>query len=281
MQRFRSTSIAVVSLAVCAVAHLCGSTPAYGVNVRVTVENLVPADSFFFTPVWIGFHDGVFDVYTSGQSAAGFPGLEEIAEEGNTGPLSTDFNTNFNGVDATITSPGGFVPAPVFDPGETSQFQLNVANSATHRFFSYASMVIPSNDAFFANGGPQDHMIFDAAGVFQGPTVIEIFGRDVLDAGTEVNDENGGAAFSANGGTSADQGGLIASHSGLSNFVGTQTAAGTTISTDLADDTLIARITIVPEPTALTLSALAMFLFGALARPGTGSKTIGRGALAR
>ena len=55
-------------------------------------------------------------------------------------------------------------------------------------YFSYASMVLPSNDAFIANGNPTANMVFDSFGKLT-KVLIEDFGSDVLDAGTEVNDE--------------------------------------------------------------------------------------------
>ena len=49
-------------------------------------------------------------------------------------------------------------------------------------------MVLPSNDFFIANGNPLTHQIFDDAGSFLGADFI-VQGSEVLDAGTEVNDE--------------------------------------------------------------------------------------------
>ena len=49
-------------------------------------------------------------------------------------------------------------------------------------------MVIPSNDAFIANGNPLAHPLFDDAGRFVGEDFV-VAGAEVLDAGTEANDE--------------------------------------------------------------------------------------------
>jgi hypothetical protein len=49
-------------------------------------------------------------------------------------------------------------------------------------------MIIPSNDFFIANGNEQAHSIFDQEGNFIGADFI-VFGTNVLDAGTEENDE--------------------------------------------------------------------------------------------
>ena len=56
------------------------------------------------------------------------------------------------------------------------------------RYFSYASMLIPSNDAFIANGSPLAHPVFDASGEFVAESFF-VLGSEVNDAGTEVNDE--------------------------------------------------------------------------------------------
>ena len=50
-------------------------------------------------------------------------------------------------------------------------------------------MVLPSNDAFIANGNPQAHPIFDSNGMFVAQDFIDGGGSNVLDAGTEVNGE--------------------------------------------------------------------------------------------
>jgi len=51
-------------------------------------------------------------------------------------------------------------------------------------------MVIPSNDAFWANDNPTAYPIFDGEGNLI-PRSFRIYGSAVYDAGTEVNDEIG------------------------------------------------------------------------------------------
>ena len=60
---------------------------------------------------------------------------------------------------------------------------------ASSRYFSYVSMVIPSNDAFVATGNPRAHRVFNRGGHFHSADFI-VWGSDVLDAGTELNDED-------------------------------------------------------------------------------------------
>ena len=237
-----------------ATAPLRAQTP-----VVVLIENTMETDSFFFTPVWIAAHNGDFDVWSSGQPASNFPGLEEIAEEGNTAPISAAFLASSagiaGGVDATVTATA--VPAPVFSPGEAATFLLDVPDPATNRYFSYATMIIPSNDLFAAVSIPTTHEMFDANGDFLGPITIEVRGSDVVDAGTEVNDITGGAAFSALGGTATDEANLLADiydldpqGTYLQSIVDTDTVTGVTIGSTFAVDPVIFRITIkeVPKP---------------------------------
>lgn len=215
-----------------------------GLQLRFTAENLAPAGGLFQTPLWVGLHDGSFDLGTIGEPASNFVGLEEIAEEGVIGPLSDSFNSNTNGVDGIVAAPEGFAGAPVFEPGESSSQSLVIDSPSTNRFLSYASMIIPSNDAFVANLDPRAIELFDPRGEFLGPRTIEIFGRNIYDAGTEVNDTDGGAAFAAAGGTPTDENGVIAMHAGLDAFVGEDLATGEELQQAFLPNTPIARITV-------------------------------------
>ncbi len=237
---------------------------ATGVNAQslnVTIENTQSDGQFYFTPFWVGFHNGDFDSYDGGANAFEFPGITEIAENGNTGPLMDAFSASgaglAGGVQMTIAALDGPDGAPVFAPGESASFNVDVGDSTVNRFFSYASMIVPSNDLFVANGDPFSHELFDAGGAFNGPIVIEIYGSEVNDNGTEVNNAFGDAAFSANDGQSVPEFAVIRNFftddgdaAYLDSFVGTQTAIGTTIESGFGANDLIARITIVPAPGA-------------------------------
>ena len=150
-------------------------------QVTVSIENLAPENGTNLTPLWVGFHNGEFDTYDRGEAVT--PGLERLAEDGNAAILTEEFDASGNGSEEGVV--GG---APIA-PGTTAQqtFTLD-SESASSRYFSYASMILPSNDFFVANGNPLAHQIFDDAGNFTG-TEFFIVGGDVLDAGTEVNDE--------------------------------------------------------------------------------------------
>jgi len=162
------------------------SPPPDVTSVTVVIENLAPMGGTFLTPVWVGFHDGGFDLYDNGAPVSA--ALERLAEDGNTAPLSAAFDASGNGtVQATLLSDFGIPPLA---PGETATrtFMLDGDNAA-NRFFSYASMVIPSNDAFIANGNPRGHKLFNRGGHFLGADFI-VYGSAVLDAGSELNDES-------------------------------------------------------------------------------------------
>ncbi len=243
------------------------SAGALGDTVSVTIENTLASDGFSFTPFWISAHNGGFDSYDGGASAFNFPGLTEIAENGNTGPLSEAFTNSAagaaGGTQATVASFAFDGDAPVFSGGESTTFDLDVGDASTNRYFSYASMVVPSNDLFVANGGPTAHELFDAMGNFNGTTIIEIYGRDVNDNGTEFNSATNDAAFSANDGQSIPEftniRGLFTDDSDadyLDSFLGSNTGNGGTIGSTFGADDLIARITITAVPAPSSAMAL-------------------------
>lgn len=186
--------------------------PASAFEVEVTVENVSPDGGVLLTPVWVGFHQADFDSYDGGAPAADFPGLEEIAEDGNAGPISDSFAAQVPlGVQGVMPGPNG----PIF-PGDSASMRFDL-EAGNHTYFSYVSMVIPSNDAFIANGNPRAHRVFDVNGVFT-PFTFYVFGREVNDAGTEVNDEipaNTAALAQAAPNTGVDENGVVFDHPGF------------------------------------------------------------------
>jgi hypothetical protein len=158
-------------------------------EIIVTVENLAPAGGFYFTPVWVGFHNGSFDLFDPGGLAS--EAVERFAEDGDASALQVEFESaagGAGGINTLITAPEGFAGAPVFDPGDTAGVQLTV-DSKANSYLSYMSMIIPSNDAFIGNHNPKAIELFDAAGKFKGKQIITILGSMIWDAGTELNNE--------------------------------------------------------------------------------------------
>lgn len=236
------------ALAALALAFAAGSG-ASAASLAVSITNEQAADGFFLTPLATVFHDGTVDSFDAGTAASA--SVEALAEDGMVGGFLAD---NAGETTAILANPAGFGGAPVIDPGETASGRVNIADPATDRFFSFLSMVIPSNDTFLGNDDPMAYELFNAGGTFLGPLVIQIFAADLWDAGTEVNDGLG-AAFSATGGTSSDEGGTIFQADDLAIFVGSGTAAGTTIGSALSPGDLIASISVsqVPIPAAMPL----------------------------
>jgi hypothetical protein len=250
----RGAGGAIAALALAATTTLT-TTASAAVEITVTIENLAPADGNWLTPVWGGFHDGGYDLFDPGSAAS--PGLERIAEDGNAMVLREEFGAGApSGVDGMI---GG---APIA-PGDvvTQTFTVDAAN----RFFSYASMVLPSNDAFVGNADAMGVAVFGEDGTFTGADFF-LTGDMVWDAGTEVNDElpeNTAFFGQAAPDTGVPEGGVVALHPG---FLGSLGNPGTpSILGDPqfagADFTIpgypIARVTIVPAPGALALLGLA------------------------
>ena len=147
-----------------------GTTAASALEVQVEITNNAPSGGVAVTPLWVGFHDGSFDSYNGGLNAQ--TGLERLAEDGDTSVVSSDFLAGYTfidtsgtptsarvlstqpgaeRVDGTIGSASG--PPPI-QPGGTASQSFTIQTDGTNRYFSYAAMVIPSNDFFVANGNP-------------------------------------------------------------------------------------------------------------------------------
>jgi len=240
-------------------------------QISVTVENLTPAGGLYFTPVWVGFHDGSFDSFDAGAAASG--SVEALAEGGNTAGLQGDFTGVVGGRDGVVLAPEGFPGAPVFDPTDSASLSLDL-DPMSNRYFSFASMIIPSNDAFIGNDDPMAYEIFDVTGVFTGPLDILILGDQIWDAGTEVNDGLG-APFLANVvGDSSDETDVIRVHPGFpyAPISGGETVAGTII--DGVDGEFsvagyqVARISInqIPEPQVMAMFGLGLGLMTVVGR---------------
>lgn len=178
-----SISATALGLALTSLAGAQTSIP----SVIVTVENAQVGRGMFLTPPWIGIHDGTFDTYDGGQPAnvpLGGNEIEALAEDGNNGPITATFEQR-NPNAPQVQGVAG--PTGPLAPGESVNVTLNV-DPTSDRYFSYASMVIPSNDAFIANGNPLAHQLFDDNGNFTGSSFV-VSGDETNDAGTEVNDE--------------------------------------------------------------------------------------------
>jgi Ca2+-binding RTX toxin-like protein len=153
-------------------------------KLSISVENLAPPNGSSLAPVWFGFHNGQFQTLEVGKKASA--GLEQLAEDGSPAGITSEFAAAGKGIvqGALRGSLGG-----PFAPNDRIQTTVSIdPNAAGSQYFSYASMILPSNDQFLANADPKDVEIFNGQGRFLGAEFI-INTTDAWDAGTEVNDE--------------------------------------------------------------------------------------------
>lgn len=243
-------------------------TLASATNVEITYENFSQEGGVWNTPLFLGFHNGSFD--TADLMVAASSSVELIAEEGLPDDLLSDISmvpgsksAVLVGDDAPMVGPG-----VLFNPGSSNSLVIHL-DPMTNRYLSFASMILPSNDAFIGNLNPTAYDLFNIAGDFNDGFEIDIYGFDVWDAGTEENDAMG-APFSAIGGTSTPTiGGVVSRHldldmsqnPGLSNFIGTQLANGNTLDYTFGEKKRIGRITARSVPDTASMAGLLSLVF--------------------
>jgi hypothetical protein len=236
-----------------AVVCAAGLANAQPVQLRVTIQNLAPANSVSFAPLRVGFNNGTYDAFNNGMT----PGAAIISiAEGGSG---SDWFPAFAAADPTATL-GTVVgmPAGPLLPGASASTDFTV-DPSINRFFTFGSMVVPSNDHFIGNDNPMQYMLFDAAGQLN-ITTISQFGRDIWDNGSELEDP-ANAAFLV-GGVNANrtpQNGVVNFNFDLlDTFNGLTTAAGYVFDRQIGADDEIYRISfeVVPAPGAAALLGL-------------------------
>lgn len=250
---------------------------ASAITLKVTITNIAPSGGVYLTPVWVGFHNGSFDSYDGGTASA--PELEALAEDGNTGPLSNVFAANGTLVATGTTQTGARVQdtlGGLLAPGGSAMGTFTVDTTGANRYFSYASMVLPSSDYYVANGNPLAH---DLSGLMVGDTTSFFIGAPgtVNDAGTEVNDfatSAGNPLFGIPGGQSgpdqgADENGVNVNVSApFANFLN-QPSGGVAPALNFNNyDNGIARVDVeaVPLPAPIMMMGAVMAGAGLLAR---------------
>lgn len=246
--RFSQTCVAH-ALAWPVLLMLGATAQAAPVSVTVTIQNLAPANSVSFAPLRLGFGNGTFDSFNIGTTATS--PIISVAEGGSG---STWFPA-FAAAEplATLGSVGGALL-----PGATAMASF-VVDPMVNPFFTFGSMVIPSNDLFIGNDDPREYRLFDASGALILSTINQA-ADEIWDAGSELADP-ANAAFVV-GGTNDNrtpQNGLVSfSATELGVFNGLTTAAGYVFSNAaLTADTNIYRISFavsaVPEPGSMAL----------------------------
>jgi hypothetical protein len=233
------------------------------VELRVTVENLAPTNSVSFAPLRVGFGNGTFDAFDNGQSAflLGNPDVASapIVSIAEGGSGSTWFPA-FAAAEPNATL-GTVVPDPAGPllPGQTATTTFMV-DPSTNRFFTFAAMVVPSNDVFIGNDSPTQYALFDMMGNLA-ISSIDQRGREIWDAGSEATDAVN-AAFLVGGtnGLRTPQNGTVGfDFMGLDAFNGLETAAGYTFNRQFAADDVVYRISfeVVPAPSAVALLGMS------------------------
>lgn len=212
------------AMALALTTGVAGMTAAQATTLQITVENLAATGGFSITPTYLAFHDGGFDAFSVGTAATA--GLEALAELGDVSGLPSERLAASPGSQAIVAAQSGNGP-PTIDPGETSTVQIDVDENL-NRFFTFLSMLVPTNDTFLGNGDPEAFALFDATGTFLGDRVIDVTGDDLYDAGTEVNDPANGPAFvvGVDGTLGADEGGTVQQAGDLGLFAGLETPVG-------------------------------------------------------
>jgi len=163
---------------ICSSVMLAGVAYAGDMNLEVTITNLTRGSNF--TPVFVAAHKEQNKMFTLGDPASA--AVADMAEGGATSGLPAALNTD------DFTADDGLL-----GPGESVTLMLSA--SKKNKFLSVASMLLPTNDAFFAVNGIKLPK--------KGRTEIVL--SPAYDAGSEANDELcdnipgptcGGTAFS-------------------------------------------------------------------------------------
>ncbi len=247
-----------------ATAALCvmaSAAVAQSRTVTVTVTNLAAANSISFAGTHIGFHSGAFDAFNIGTPAG--PGIVSVAEGG----VGTRWQADFAAADPTATR--GLIAGALL-PGQ-SRSQSFIVNAGLNKFFTFATMVIPSNDFFLGNDNPTGFRLFDDAGNLLINSITQTSSQ-IWDAGSEAFSV-AGAAFLVNGvnDVRTPQNGLVSfNFAELMGFNGQETAAGYVFTSGLTAGQAIYRIdfsvAVVPEPSTWLLLASGLTMLGFVAR---------------
>ena len=166
MSRTRFSHTLVLSLCILLSLTLL-STAANAQHFKVTVTNLTSGVTF--TPIMVATHKAGVKLFTLGSPAS--TELEKVAEAGDLSSLEANLKSNpkvFKVVDSGAPLP----------PGKSVTLTVEARGPFDH--VSVVSMLVPTNDAFFAVNGADGPDFFKHSVVYFSPA---------YDAGTEANDE--------------------------------------------------------------------------------------------
>jgi hypothetical protein len=155
---------------------------------EVTIEN-VSADSVYpglISPAAWAVHDGSLRFFETDQPAS--EALERLAEDGNSMLLAADLAAESGVLESgVVTTATDASEAGPLMPGK--RFVFTVHADAEHRYLSFASMLVPSNDAFMAPSGPGVALLNSNGSPRSADDIADDI-RELLrawDAGTEAN----------------------------------------------------------------------------------------------
>ncbi|WP_158966531.1 spondin domain-containing protein [Paraglaciecola sp. L3A3] len=265
MKYFTGTVKKKFVVSACLLAALIGlSTQSHAVMLKVTVTNNAQVNGLAITPVFATFHSASYDAFDVGGVATA--GLKSLAELGMIGPIDAErAAADPTSVSSPIFPDAGMRP---FFAGESGSMVFNIADPMSNMYFSFLSMLLPSNDTFLGRDDPLQ--IFDLAGNYLGNKVIEITGEDLWDAGTEALNVNAAPFVSGSNpmDNPADADSSIRAAESLSAFAGLNLANGQVLDASLIDflsdpanfNVATIRVEQVSEP-----MTAAIFMFGLLA----------------
>ncbi len=231
-----------------------GGAIAEPVQIQVNVENLAPSNSVAFAPLRVGFNNGTYDAFDNGAT----PGsaIVSIAEGGS----GSDWFPAFGAADPGATL-GSIIPTtgpgPLL-PGASGNATFTI-DPSVNQFFTFAAMVVPSNDSFIGNDSPTAYQLLDSDGNLLINEITQ-YGSDIWDAGSELNGTFGSAFLEGSMNSDhIDENGVV--HFGFEQFDiynGLNTAAGYAFDRQFGADDAIYRISfsVVPAPAGTALLGL-------------------------
>ncbi len=168
MKSFITTIGAVIMLGASLASFnaMASGYSAAGKMYEVTITNISHGE--FFTPVIVASHRHGVKLFKLGKAASAE--LEVLAESGNSNPLKDSLLGSGKVLDVVQAT----APLP---PGQSVTLKVRMNKHNSH--ISVASMLVPSNDAFFAVNGLH---------VGKAKRTVTVY-SPAYDAGSEINDE--------------------------------------------------------------------------------------------
>ncbi len=191
MSLFRTVS---VTAALAGAAVTTAAAQAAQTEFTIKVENITKGETlrlstggkapFVLAPVLWVVHTGNTNPLFAGGQAEMMKGLERLAEEGNTEPLTKSLNggAGIVSVGADDRPEGDLLGGPL-TPGKSYQFTVKAAPG---QFLSLAAMFGQSNDWFYSN--ERAIALFNGGKPVSGDMTPQL---SLWDAGTEVDEEPG------------------------------------------------------------------------------------------